>query len=154
MSAPDTDEGPTTSAEQAADLAALEAMALGQIQTPGAPPAPQGPPAPSAEAMGVAAMVMGVAQPLLMATVRGLNTAPIELWEPVTVSVAGLLEHYGLARPELQGPWARLAVSVVPLAGMAMLAQMQEPEKQPEKSSVYQVPGQLPEKLPEPEAEA
>ncbi len=131
MTDTDTGEKPgAMSAEQGADFAAIQAAAAGAdvaAPVPGQEVATeqQG---PSAQAMGVAAMVMGVAQPLLCYAVRGLDTAPAQLWDPVTESVAGLLDHYGLARPELQGPWAKLAISVVPLAGMVALARMNEPE--------------------------
>ena len=121
------------SAEQGADFRAIQAAAAGaevQEPAPGQEVAEQGPAKPTAQAMGVAVMVMGVAQPLLCYAVRGLDTAPAQLWDPVTESVAGLLDHYGLARPELQGPWAKLAISVVPLAGMVALARMSEPEPQ------------------------
>lgn len=132
----DQEEKPDAmSAEQGADFAAIQAAAAGaevQAPAPGQEVAEQGPAKPSAQAMGVAGMVIGVVQPLLCHTVRGLNTAPAQLWDPVTESVAGLLDHYGLARPELQGPWAKLGISILPLAGMVAIARMSEPapEKQ------------------------
>lgn len=148
MTTPETDTDTGTekpadiSAEQAADLAALEASVAG----PAAPVVAhqvqdQGPQPPSAQAMGVAVMAMGALRPLLCHLVKGLDTAPDELWVPVTESTAGLLDHYGLARPELQGPWAKLGMSIVPLAGMVALSRMQNPEPEEQKSDVYQVPG-------------
>lgn len=145
----DTDEKPgAMSSEQAADFAAINAAAsgtvgdqvAGQVQEQGQQP-------PSAQALGVAAMFIGVARPLLCHTVKGLEGTPDELWAPVIESAAGLLDHYGLASPELQGPWAKFAVSIVPLAGMVVVYRMQnpEPEQNPlQKSAIYQVPGKMP----------
>lgn len=149
-----TEEKPgAMSAEQAADFAAIQAGAAGQVAEPVAGQVQeQGQQPPTAQALGVAAMVLGVARPLLCHMVKGLDTAPDALWEPVTDGVAGLIDHYGLARPELQGPWARFAVSVIPLAGMVVIHQMQNPEPEPmalEKSSIYQVPGKMPEPVAE-----
>lgn len=138
------------SAEQAADWAALQAGAAGAVTAPASQAqAEQGPPPPTAQAMGVAAMVIGAARPLLCHVVKGLDSAPDELWGPVTESTAGLLDHYGLARPELQGPWAKLAMSVLPLAGLVAIHRMQNPEpEEPPKSAIYQVPGAIPPPAP------
>lgn len=126
------------SAEQGADFAAIQAAAAGaevQAPAPGQEVAAeqQG---PSSQALGLSAMVMAAGRPLLCHLVRGLNTAPDELWLPVMESVAGILDQYGLARPELQGPWAKLAISILPLAGMVAIARMSEPE--PEKQEGQQ----------------
>lgn len=119
------------SAEQAADLAAIQASAAGEAVQPGQEVATQGPPPPSAQAMGAAGLFVGIAMPILCATVRGLREAPQELWEPVTEGVAGLLDHYGLASEALNGPWARFAFSVAPLAGFVVIAQMKAEADKP-----------------------
>lgn len=134
-----TEKPDAMSTEQAADLAAIRAAVAGAdvaAPAPGQEVEEQGPAKPSAAAMGVAAMVLGVAKPLLCHTVRGLDSAPDELWEPVTESTAGLLQYYGLDRPELQGPWAKFGVSLAPLLGMTILARMSEPP--PEKKEGQQ----------------
>lgn len=119
-------------AEQAADLAALQAAA--------APPAPQGPRGdylepgermdevlpPSAAAMAMAATIVGVCRPLAAYAMPALRGAPDELWEPVPEGVAAVLDHAGASAEWMRSPWARLAMSLVPLVAYAAAAAMQE----------------------------
>lgn len=126
------DEKPgAMSSEQAADFAAIQASAAGDAVQPGQELAQQGPQQPTAQAMGAAGLFVGIAQPILCATVRGLREAPKELWEPVTEGIAGLLDHYGLASEAMNGPWARFAFSVAPLAGFVVIAQMKTEAEKP-----------------------
>jgi hypothetical protein len=134
MNTEDQDEKagrPGVSPEQAADLAAIRASVAGEAVTD---PAGEGgelaPAGPSADAMGAAALVVGIAQPILCATVKGLSEAPADLWGPVTESMAGLLDHYGLAA-EISNPWARFGIACAPLAGFALMARMQEEKDKP-----------------------
>lgn len=122
---------PGVSPEQAADLAAIRAGVAGEAVTD---PAGEGgelvQAGPSADAMGAAALVVGIAQPILCATVKGLKDAPAELWGPVTESMAGLLDHYGIAA-EISNPWARFGIACAPLAGFALMARMEAEKDKP-----------------------
>lgn len=118
------------SAEQAADLAQLEAGAADQVAPRAIGPAAgageqrQQLPEPSPQAMQLAATVMAVARPISGALAPGLRLAPQDLteamWEPVMPAVARLLDHFGVAKPETAGPWAGLAIAILPLAGVAI----------------------------------
>lgn len=122
---------PGVSPEQAADLAAIRAGVAGEaVADPVGEGGELAPAAPSADAMGAAALVVGIAQPILCATVKGLKEAPAELWGPVTESMAGLLDHYGIAA-EIANPWARFAIACAPLAGFAMMARMEADKDKP-----------------------
>ncbi len=122
---------PGVSPEQAADLAAIRAGVAGEaIADPVGEAGELAPAGPSADAMGAAALVVGIAQPILCATVKGLQDAPGELWGPVTESLAGLMDHYGIAA-EISNPWARFGIACAPLAGFALMARMQEEENKP-----------------------
>lgn len=124
-----TEKPDAMSAEQGADFAAIQAAAAGAdvaAPAPGQEVAEQQ--GPSDQALGVSALAVGAIKPLACHVVRGLDTAPDELWLPLIDSLAGVLDHLGLNRPELQGPYAKLAFSVVPLAGFVVLARVSEPE--------------------------
>lgn len=124
---------PSASAEQAADLAALQAAASPAPGAPGAPvadqAAEQGPPEPSAQAMQVAALAVGILRPVIGYAVPSLRAAPAELWEPIPAGVAGILDHYGIGMEALASPWARLALACAPLAAFAAVEAMKEPPK-------------------------
>lgn len=123
---------PGASAEQAADLAALQAAASPQ-PVPGAPvadqAAEQGPPEPSAAALQVAALAVGILRPVIAYAVPSLRAAPDELWAPIPGGVAGILDHYGVGLEALDNPWARLAMACAPLAAYAAVQAMQAPPK-------------------------
>jgi hypothetical protein len=121
---------PAASAEQAADLAALQQAAggdAGQVQQ--ADPEPGTIPQPSEAAMQVAALAVGILRPVIAYAVPSLRAAPDALWEPVPGGVAGILDHYGIGIEALQSPWARLALACAPLAAFAAVEAMKEPPK-------------------------
>lgn len=126
-------EADTTSSEQAADFAALQAAAAentapvmaqaqGQVQDTGPQP-------PSAAALQIAAMVVGMLRPIAAYAVPSLREAPDALWEPIPEGVAAVLDHYGADADWLQSPWARLAFSLAPLAAFAAMKSMDEKPK-------------------------
>jgi hypothetical protein len=148
MSAPDTETAAPASAEQAADLAAIMASVNG-AEVAAAPAGQVQEQGPSAQAMGVAGLLVSIIKPIACVAIPGVKDAPEELWEPVAGGVAGLLDHYGLAHEALAGPWAKFGFSIAPIAGFVAIAMINQPKPQPlEKSSIYQVPGQMPEPLP------
>lgn len=115
--------------EQAADLAALQAMAgpePGQGAPTEAEPAP--PAGPSAQALQLAALAVSIARPLICYAVPALRTAPEALWEPVPQGVAGVLDHYDLSA-NLDNPWVGLALSCAPLAAFAAMEAIKEKPK-------------------------
>lgn len=131
------------SPEQAADLAAIRAGVAGEaIADPVGEGAAVEQAGPSADAMGAAALVVGIAQPILCATVKGLKDAPGELWGPVTESMAGLLDHYGIAA-EISNPWARFGIACAPLAGFALMARMEADKDKPKTDSDTLAPPKL-----------
>ena len=126
-----TEDTNTAAAEQAADLAALQAAAAGQEAAPGAAAEPieQGPQPPSAAAMQMAAMAVGILKPIICFAVPSLREAPGELWEPIPEGVAAVMDHYGASAEWMQSPWARLGLSVAPLCAFAAVQAMQAPPK-------------------------
>lgn len=123
----------STSAEQAADLAALTSAAAEGApqaleQAPGQAQSNE-PQPPSAAAMQIAAMLVGIVRPIAIYAVPGLREAPAELWEPVPEGVAGVLDLYGANAEWMQSPWARLAFSLAPLAAFAAVKAMDEKPK-------------------------
>lgn len=105
-------EGEKMSAEQGAELAALEAQAMGGAQG-GAVAVVQSEAqaGPGVAALTDARMAVGFARPALGMMFKHLRTAPDEAWEPVVDGLAGLLEHYGVSGAVLfSNPWARAAL--------------------------------------------
>lgn len=123
-------------AEQAADLAALQAAAAGAEPAPGAVAAAEGEAQalqpPSAAAMQMAAMVVGMARPIVCFAVPSLRDAPGELWQPVPEGIACVMDHYGASAEWMQSPWARLGMSLMPLVAFAAVQAMKEPPKKDE----------------------
>lgn len=120
-------------AEQAADLAALQSAA-NEATAPPAPGADQAqattePQPPSAAALQVAALAVGMLRPIVAYAVPSLRSAPDELWAPVPEGVAAVLDHYGMQAEWMQGPWARLAFSLAPLAAFAAVEAMKDKPK-------------------------
>lgn len=123
----------TSSAEQAADLAALRAAAA-PVTAPGAPgaavdsenPVQQG---PSAAALQVAELAVGMLRPVICFAVPSLREAPGELWAPIPAGVAGILDHYEIGMEALNNPWARLAMACAPLGAFAAVQAMKAPPK-------------------------
>jgi hypothetical protein len=150
MSAPDTETSQApASAEQAADLAAIMASVNGAEVAAAPAGQVQEQQGPSAEAMGVAGLLVGIIKPIACVAIAGVKDAPDELWEPVAGGIAGLLDHYGLANEALSGPWAKFGFSIAPIAGFAAIAMINQPKKEAlAKSEIYQVPGQMPTPLP------
>lgn len=125
------DQQPEVAAEQAADLAALEAAAGGQASAAAAPAAAAcaEPQPPSAAAMQIARMAVGMLRPLALFAAPSLREAPDELWDQVPEGVAAVLDHYGADQQWMTSPWARLAFSLAPLAAFAAVQAMNEPKK-------------------------
>ncbi len=126
-------EADTTTSEQAADFAALQAAAAENtgpvsVEAPGQPQ-DTGPQPPSAAALQIAAMVVGIVRPIAAYAVPSLREAPDALWEPIPEGVAAVLDHYGADAEWLQSPWARLAFSLAPLAAFAAMKSMEEKPK-------------------------
>lgn len=118
------------SAEQAADLAALQQSAADAPPPPGqAAPGEAGqdaePAPPSAGSLQAAAMLVGILRPLLGFALKSLKDAPDELWEPLPAGVAGVLDHYSVDGAEwLRNPWVRLAFCGAPLAAYVVAQEM------------------------------
>lgn len=122
--------------EQQADLAALEAAAAGQQAGPVPVEQQAQAQAPSLAAVQMAGMAVGMLRPLICYAVPALRTAPAELWEPVPEGVAAVLEHYGASAEWMQSPWARLAISLAPLAAFAAMQAISQPEPAPSSKAV------------------
>lgn len=118
--------------EQAADLAALQGMAAaGEQAAPGQPEQAeqQAIQPPSAAAMQMAAMAVGILRPIICFAVPSLRTAPDELWQPIPEGVAAVMDHYGASAEWMQSPWARLGISLAPLAAYAAMDAMSKPKE-------------------------
>lgn len=115
-------------AEQAADLAALQTQAAEGAPAPGAPGA--APAQPGQNSLQVAALAVGMMRPIIGYAVPALRTAPEELWQPVPEGVAAVLDHYNLGADWMNSPWARLAVSLAPLAAYAAM-NAEKPDDKP-----------------------
>lgn len=129
--------------EQAADLAALQAAAAaGEPAAPGQPveAEQQGPQPPSAAAMQMAVMAVGILRPIICFAVPSLRTAPGELWEPVPEGVAAVMDHYGASAEWMQSPWARLGMSLAPLAAFAAIDAMSKPKEPPRQALTAEAP--------------
>lgn len=146
--AEDTDTSMGAAAEQAADLAALQAAAAGAEPAPGAvaEAEAQAIAPPSAAAMQIAALAVGILQPVITFAVPSLREAPAELWQPVPEGVAAVLDHYGAAPEWMQSPWARLGLSVMPLVAFAAVQAMKEPKPkaEPEAGAPLQLEAKAP----------
>lgn len=121
-------------AEQAADLAALQAAAAGTEAAAGAEKASEVVegdelPPPSAAALQMAAMAVGMLRPLVCFAVPTLRGAPDALWEPIPEGVAAVMDHYGASAEWMRSPWARLGFSLAPLAAFAAVEAMKEKPK-------------------------
>lgn len=133
----DQDGGAAPSAEQAADLRALEAAvnegaAQASSGPQDAPEAAAGPKPPSQSAMAAAGLMVGLLRPIVVYVVPVLKDAPAELWEPVVPGTAGVLDHLGVGESELfSNPWFGLALGVAPLVAYAAMNQPQEDAKPP-----------------------
>lgn len=115
-------------AEQLADLAALQAAANGADQAlPPGQAIQATPQAPSASALQLAAMAVQVIKPIASVALPSLRGAPEELWAPIPEGLAAILDHYGWNRPDLlESPWAKLALSLAPLAAYAAMESMKD----------------------------
>lgn len=126
--------------EQAADLAALQAAAGGAPGPQGGAVAEQqaeGPPPPSAAAMQMAAMAVGIMKPIICFAVPSLREAPSELWEPIPEGVAAVMDHYGASAEWMNSPWARLGLSLAPLACFAAVEAMKDkPKAEPQAQAI------------------
>lgn len=104
------------------DALATEAAAVDAAYAP--QPIPGGDAVPGTVAqpvavdrMGEAAMLLGVAKPLLVMLVPYIKDAPEPEWAALQEPMAGLLEHYSVdVGAWLGSPWAKLAVAAIPLA--------------------------------------
>ena len=120
--------------EQAADLAALQAMA-----TPEAPAAPaqalaEVPQGPSVQALQLAAMAVSIIRPLASYAVPALRTAPDALWDPIPQGLAGVLDHYDLGE-HIDNPWIGLALACAPLAAYGVMESAKgKPQDKPERA--------------------
>lgn len=121
----------TSSAEQAADLAALRAAAAPVTATGAAAPEQQVQQGPSAAALQVAELAVGMLRPVICFAVPSLRAAPGELWAPIPAGVAGILDHYEIGMDALKNPWARLAMACAPLGAYAAVQAMKEQQEQP-----------------------
>lgn len=136
--------------ERKADLAALHAAVSEQVQaqTPLQEP-DRGPQPPSAAALQMATMAVGIIRPLVAFAVPALRSAPDELWSPVPEGVAAVMDHYGASADWMQNPWARLGISLAPLAAYAAVESMKAKPKDEPKPAI-DGPVQLPEGRPGP----
>lgn len=133
--------------EQASDLAALQlAAGDGQGDTPGAPQAPEAT-GPSEQSKQLAVLVVGIARPLICYAVPSLRSAPDELWEPVPMGVAGVLDHYDLSQ-HIDNPWAGLALCCAPLAVFAATEAMKDKPKPKEPQQLDTFAAPMPEDVP------
>lgn len=147
--AEETDTSMGAAAEQAADLAALQAAAAGAEPAPGAQVADaeaQAIAPPSAAAMQMAAMAVGILKPIICFAVPSLREAPGELWEPIPEGVAAVMDHYGASAEWMQSPWARLGLSVAPLCAFAAVQAMNapKPKAEPEAGGALQLEAKAP----------
>lgn len=138
----ETQEGHQPEAEQAADLAALQAAAAGAVPAaavaPGAPAgqaAPEQLPPPSAAAMASAVVMLKTFQPMVTALVPVLRNAPPEVWEPIPEGIAVLLDHFKANPAWLANPFVRAASALVPMAGFVALHMMQNPSPKKAKAA-------------------
>ncbi len=135
--------------EQASDLAALQ-LAAGEGA--GAPLAPtEAAPAtrePNEKSKAVAIMLVGIVKPIACYAVPALRTAPDELWEPVPLGVAGVLDHYDIAQ-HIDNPWAGLAMACAPLAAFAAMEAMKDkPQEKKREPGQLAAPVDVPKEVP------
>ena len=120
-------------AEQAADLAALQAaasdqQAAQQATQPEQQQAQELAP-PSAAALQMAGMAVGMVRPLISYVIKSLQDAPEQLWEPIPEGLARLMDHYGASAEWMQNPWAQFGISVTPLVAYAAIKGMEDKPK-------------------------
>jgi len=106
--------------EQAADLAALQAMAAPEAQAGQLQPVAEVPTGPSVQSLQLAALAVSIIRPLAAYAVPALRTAPDALWEPIPQGLAGVLDHYDLSE-QINNPWIGLALASAPLAAYAFM---------------------------------
>jgi hypothetical protein len=106
--------------EQAADLAALQAMAAPDAPAAALQVQEQAPPGPSVQSLQLAALAVSIIRPLASYAVPALRTAPDALWEPIPQGLAGVLDHYDLGE-HINNPWIGLALASAPLAAYAVM---------------------------------
>jgi hypothetical protein len=76
-----------------------------------------------ADRQGEAALIIGIAKPLLLLIVPYIKDAPETEWAALQQPIAGLLEHYGVdVGAWLANPWAKLGAAAIPLAMRGVLA--------------------------------
>lgn len=125
--------------EQAADLAKLRAQVQATAPVPGVRSTePEGEqdddedgelPPPSPQAMQMAHMVLTTVKPLLCFAVPALQEAPEEYWDPVPVGLGAVFDEVGVSPKWMRSPWARLAMSLVPLASFVAIKSLDKPKK-------------------------
>ena len=149
MSDTDTqDDTPAMADEQAADLAALIAGAkagaepqAGAVEAKeGAQADPEELPPVSAQALAFGGLLVSIGRPLVEYAVPSLRGAPDELWMPVPEGVGAVVDSFGVAAEWMRSPWARLGLSLAPLAAFAAVEAMKQPEK-PAKALEAPAPG-------------
>lgn len=121
------------SSEQAADFARLQADAA---PAPAPAPTGQGGEAqaseqaqPSEASIRMAAVLLGMLRPVLCVALPALRSANDELWEPLPLGVAGVLDHYNATGAKwLQGPWMGLALCAAPLVGHCAMVELSKPK--------------------------
>lgn len=134
--------------EQAADLAALQAMAA-----PDTPPAQvqaqaEAPQGPSVQSLQLAALAVSIIRPLACYAVPGLRTAPDALWEPIPQGLAGVLDHYDLGE-HIDNPWVGLALACAPLAAYGVMESAKaKPADKPERVQGPDLTAQAPTETP------
>lgn len=90
--------------------------------------------------MGEAAMLLGVAKPLLVLLVPYIKDAPEPEWSALQEPIAGLLAHYGVdVGAWLGNPWAKLAAAAIPLAMRGVMG-WNEAEKEKPAQALGQTP--------------
>ena len=122
--------------EQGGGLEGLRAECLqvdqkNNLGAPGAPVAPEVAQVLQVDRRQEAALIIGLAGPLLAMVVPGLKDAPAQEWQALHEPVAELLAHYSVNVPALlSSPWAKLAFAASPLIMRAVNA-WGEAEKKP-----------------------
>ncbi|OGT05249.1 MAG: hypothetical protein A2Z65_13600 [Gallionellales bacterium RIFCSPLOWO2_02_58_13] len=73
--------------------------------------------------LGEAAMLLGIARPLLVLLVPYIKDAPEPEWQALQEPIAGLLGHYSVdVGAWLNSPWAKLGAAAIPLAMRGVMA--------------------------------
>lgn len=140
-----------SAAQENTDLAALgseiAAADAGVAVQLAAPPGAPEPVAHAVDRIGEAALILGVAKPLLVMLLPCLKDAPDAEWQPLQQPIAELLEHYKTDVGKWLGnPWAKLAVAATPLALRGVAAWNKQPPEEtpppePEQGAPQPAPG-------------